>query len=61
MKISPKILRGDIDYNTSAIQKLIDASSGNLLVLPEYALTGSLVLDTNANITEWAQKSKIAQ
>lgn len=64
MKISvlqPKIIRGNIDYNTSAIQKLIDASIGDLLVLPEYALTGSLVLDTNANITEWAQKSKIAQ
>lgn len=64
MKISvlqPKIIRGDIDYNTSAIQKLIDASGGNLLVLPEYALTGSLVLDTDANITEWVQKSKSAQ
>lgn len=64
MKISvlqPKIIRGDIDYNTKAIQSLIDQSRGEILVLPEYALTGSLIFDPNVNINEWILKSKRAK
>ena len=61
MKISllqPKIIRGDIEYNTNKIQELIDLSSGNLLILAEYALTGSLVLDSQANTQQWAKKTE---
>ena len=55
--LQPEIHRGDIDYNTMAIQRLIDASEGDLLVLPEFALTGSLVLDPQADVAAWAERS----
>ncbi len=58
--IQPGIVRGDIDHNVGAIQRLIDASEGDLLVLPEYALTGSLVLDDHASAREWARRSAAA-
>ena len=64
MKISvlqPKIIWGDIDFNIKAIQGLIDKSRGELLVLPEYALTGSLIFDATININEWISKSRIAK
>jgi|WetSurMetagenome_2_1015567.scaffolds.fasta_scaffold258541_2 predicted amidohydrolase len=54
--LQPKIRRGNIEENFQVLQRLIDKSKGELLVLPEYALTGSLVLDKNANALEWAQK-----
>lgn len=63
MKLSvlqPKIIRGDIDHNVETIQKLIMKSKGSLLILPEYGLTGSLVLETNVNIKDWVAKSKEA-
>ncbi len=62
MKISllqPEIIRGDINHNLKQIQNLVNQSCGELLVLPEYALTGSLVLESNANINEWCEKSEI--
>ncbi|MFW9939332.1 MAG: hypothetical protein ACFFD5_16945 [Candidatus Thorarchaeota archaeon] len=64
MKISllqPEIIRGDINHNVKKIQQLINISNGELLILPEYPLTGSLVLDRKANIHEWSEKSKIAK
>lgn len=63
MKISilqPKIERGNISANLVAIQKLINQASGDLLILAEYALTGSLVLKKNVNIQKWATDSKDA-
>jgi len=60
MKISllqPKIIRGDIEYNTNKIQEQIDLCNGDLIVLAEYALTGSLVLDSKANTQQWAKKT----
>lgn len=64
MKISilqPEIERGNIPKNTSAIQKLINYATGDLMVLAEYSLTGSLVLDENANVQKWAVDSEIAK
>lgn len=54
--IQPKIIRGDIDHNRVVIQKLVDSSKGDLLVLGEYAFTGSLVLDENADVHAWAEE-----
>jgi len=62
MKVSllqPRIIRGDIEYNLNRIQSLVEKSVGDVLVLPEYALTGSLVLDNEANVQSWANKSEI--
>lgn len=64
MKISllqPKIERGNILNNANHIQKLIDKSKGDLLVLPEYVFTGSLVLEPNANINQWILDSDLAK
>ena len=52
--LQPHIVRGDIEHNLQVIQSLIARSRGDLLVLPEYALTGSLVLDKGADIRNWA-------
>ena len=43
--LQPRIIRGDIEHNLEAIRGLSSEGKGDLLVLPEYALTGSLVLD----------------
>ncbi len=59
--LQPKIIRGNFEQNLKAIQSLIDKSIGELLVLPEYALTGSLVLDLNADVHEWARNSAQAE
>lgn len=59
--LQPKIIRGDLDFNYRAIQSLVNKSRGKLLVLPEYALTGSLIFAPGANIKEWAAKSKEAK
>ena len=59
--LQPQIIRGNIEHNRTAIQKLIDNAQGELLVLPEYALTGSLVLDLEANIQDWAHRSAAAK
>ncbi|MCL2321578.1 MAG: hypothetical protein FWC47_05650 [Oscillospiraceae bacterium] len=63
MKISvlqPEIERGNIQKNAATIQRLMNNANGDLLILAEYALTGSLVLDENANIQKWVNDSKIA-
>jgi predicted amidohydrolase len=59
--LQPEIIRGDIEHNSKAIQRLVDRSRGELLVLPEYALTGSLVLDLEADVREWARRSAEAE
>lgn len=56
--LQPKIIRGEVVHNLNAIQRLVDKSQGELLILPEYVLTGSLVLDDQANIKEWVKKCK---
>ncbi len=64
MKISliqPKIIRGNIEHNLNKIQRLIKKSVGDLLVLPEYALTGSLVLDSEADLCQWIEESNKAK
>lgn len=58
--LQPEIERGNIQKNIAIIQRLMNNANGNLLILAEYALTGSLVLDENANIQEWAADSEIA-
>jgi len=63
MKISilqPEIERGNIPKNAAAIQRLMNYADGDLLILAEYALTGSLVLDKNADIQKWAVESEAA-
>lgn len=59
--LQPRIARGNIEHNLKAVQRLVDTSKGELLVLPEYALTGSLVLDLDADIREWARRSAQAE
>lgn len=64
MKISvlqPCIERGNILKNATIIQRLINNASGDLLVLAEYALTGSLVLEKNVDVQKWANESEIAK
>ena len=55
--LQPTIIRGNIDHNARVIQSLVNRSQGDLLILPEYALTGSLVLDRSADIQAWAHRS----
>ena len=52
--VQPQIVRGDIEHNLQVIQRLITLSRGELLVFPEYTLTGSLVLDKGADVHSWA-------
>ena len=59
--LQPAIIRGDIEHNLGAVQRLIDESQGELLVLPEYVLTGSLVLDKEADVREWVLESARAR
>ena len=64
MKISllqPEIKRGNIENNIIRIQELINKSRGDLLVLPEYAFTGSLTLDCEADINKWTEESDLAK
>jgi len=59
--LQPHIARGNIEHNVKAVQRLVDESRGDLLVLPEYALTGSLVLDLGADVHDWARRSARAK
>jgi len=59
--LQPCIIRGNIKHNLKVIQRLVDESKGDLLVLPEYALTGSLVLDLEADVHDWALRSANAK
>lgn len=55
--IQPEIVRGDIDHNVKVINRQLERCEGELIVLAEYALTGSLVLDQQANPYDWAKQS----
>jgi len=55
--LQPRIIRGNIEHNLTVIQRLVDESEGDLLILPEYVLTGSLVLDLEADVHDWVIKS----
>jgi len=59
--LQPEIERGNIQKNAAIIQRLINNANGDLLILAEYALTGSLVLDENADIHKWAAESELAK
>lgn len=59
--LQPHITRGDIEHNLTVIQRLVDERKGDLLILPEYALTGSLVLDLEADVRDWALRSAEAK
>lgn len=54
--LQPSIQRGNIVHNTKIIQNLIHNAQGELLILPEYALTGSLVLDPKTDLIGWTDK-----
>lgn len=61
MKISilqPRIERGNIKNNIEIIQTLINNATGDLLILAEYALTGSLVLEKDVNIKQWVTETE---
>lgn len=63
MKISvlqPNIIRGNVEHNLKVINRLLEQCEGELAVLAEYALTGSLVLDKQADPKNWAIKSEDA-
>jgi hypothetical protein len=59
--LQPHIIRGNIEHNLKAIQRLVLESKGDLLILAEYALTGSLVFDVDADIRDWALRSAQAK
>lgn len=59
--LQPRIIRGNVEHNLIVIQRLIEESKGDLSVLPEYALTGSLVLDLEADYHDWARRSADAK
>jgi predicted amidohydrolase len=59
--LQPRIIRGDIEHNLKAVQILVNKSKGDLLILPEYVLTGSLVLDPGADLRDWALRSAEAK
>lgn len=58
--LQPNIERGNILKNAATIQRLINKASGEILVLGEYALTGSLVLEKEVDIQKWVTESEIA-
>lgn len=53
--LQPRIRRGDIEYNARAIQRMLPGCRGDYIILAEYALTGSLVLDDKADAKRWAE------
>jgi predicted amidohydrolase len=59
--LQPRIIRGNVEHNLKVIQRLANEGKGDLLVLPEYVLTGSLVLDLEADVRDWARKSADAK
>jgi len=59
--LQPQIIRGDIEHNLKTVQRLVDESRGDLLILPEYVLTGSLVIDSSADVHDWALRSAEAK
>jgi predicted amidohydrolase len=59
--LQPKIERGNIRNNIAHIQELIDTSKGELLILPEYAFTGSLNSENNVDIDKWIVEGDVAK
>jgi predicted amidohydrolase len=59
--LQPDILSGEIEHNLSTIQRLVDSAEGDLIVLPEYAFTGTVRLGTGADIEDWARRSALAK
>lgn len=59
--MQPRITRGDVETNLQTVQRLVNEGRGDLLVLPEYVLTGSLALDPQADVREWALRSAEAK
>lgn len=55
--LQPRIVTGDVGQNAETIQRLINAAEGDLLVLPEYALTGAILIDDSTDPFHWAQLS----
>lgn len=55
--LQPEIVRGDIEGNLRVVQGLVDRAKGDLLVLPEYVLTGSLVLDLGSDVHDWSRRA----
>lgn len=58
--LQPRITTGDVEQNVETIQRLIDAAEGDLLVLPEYALTGAVLADNGTDPRHWARLSEQA-
>jgi predicted amidohydrolase len=59
--LQPDILNGEIEHNLATIQRLVDSAEGDLIVLPEYALTGTAGLGRGVNIRDWARRSAVAK
>lgn len=59
--LQPKIERGNIRNNIAHIQELIDKSKGNLLILPEYAFTGSLNWENNVDVDKLIIEGDVAK
>lgn len=61
MKLSilqPNIERGHVAVNLKIIEKLIKEAKGEILILPEFVLTGSLVLDENFDVLQASQEAE---
>lgn len=56
--LQPEIRPGDVEHNVRAAQQLIDEAEGDLLVLPEYALTGPP--PAGEDIAAWAERGAAA-
>ncbi len=59
--LQPRIIRGNIKHNLKVVQRLVNEGRGDLLVLPEYVLTGSLTLDLEANVHDWTREAADAK
>lgn len=59
--LQPSIVRGNVSNNVKKIQKLIDECKGSLAILPEYAFTGSLVLEKDIDIIMWTELHEQAE
>lgn len=59
--LQPDILNGEIEHNLTSIQRLVDNAEGDLIVLPEYALTGAAGLGAGTDVRDWARRSEAAK
>lgn len=53
--LQPSIVPGDCEHNIQSIRRLLSRAGGELLILPEYAVTGPLVLQPGAALDEWVR------